>query len=208
MTHEEMKSNLAKWLMRDDLTDSIPLFISFAEAEINRRVRTRHMVARARVTATDRYLPLPNDWRKAWNIQRVEDDYPLEYKAPAELDRIRYENSLSPEKVRGGPIYYTLFGDDMEFFPSPTLDDPCYVEMIYYTMIPNLQGDADTNWLLNTHPDLYFYGALKHTSTFLMDDARLPVWEKLFETALASVNTEDDNSRRSGAPMTRSIHGF
>lgn len=193
------------WLFdRDDLDDRIPEFIALAESELNRRLRTRQMVNRSRIVADDRYVALPSDWRNAWNIQRVSDDKPLEYKSPVELDRWRQQENWGIDE----PIFYTLFGDTLELAPAPTTEDTVEIEMIYFASVPALSDANTDNWLLQEHPDLYLYGALKHTAPFLLDDERLPVWDNLFETALATANTEAEASRRSGAPMRREIKGF
>lgn len=210
-TYSGLKSRIKSWLIRPDLEVELPTFIELAEAELNRRLRTRQMVKRSRVMADSRYIELPGDWRKAWNIQRVEDEFPLVYMAPAELDRLRYEAKQHPAGAisRHKPAsYYTLFGDSLEVGPCPAVEAPVEVEMLYYAAIPPLSEVAPVNWLLETHPDLYLFGALKHTATFLKEDERLPVWVEQFEAALASANQEDQSARRSGAPMQRQIRGF
>ena len=42
-TYDELKTAVANWLDRDDLTDRIPEFISLAEARFNRVLRLRSM---------------------------------------------------------------------------------------------------------------------------------------------------------------------
>ena len=49
-SYSELKSSLADWLNRDDLTSVIPDFISLAEAQIERRLPTQKMVKRADAT--------------------------------------------------------------------------------------------------------------------------------------------------------------
>lgn len=202
--YSSLQTNIGNWLLRDDLSANIPTFIALAEAELNRRLRTRQMVVRSRTTANDRYISLPSDWRMAWNIQVVDGDYPLEYLSPVELDRWRQQDHRNVTE----PKFYTIFGDTLELAPSPTASDPIEIELIYFSDIPALSVSNTTNWLLQEYPDLYLYGALKHTAPFLMDDQRLAVWENLFETALASANAEATQARRSGAPLRRRIQGF
>jgi hypothetical protein len=95
-TYDDLKSTIEKWLMRPDLVDDIPAFIELAEAMLSRRLRTRQMVLRARIEAKSRYLRLPTGWRKAWNVQRVEDDFPLEYLSPVEMDKMRLQGGQQP----------------------------------------------------------------------------------------------------------------
>ncbi len=46
---------------------------------------------------------------------------------------------------------------------------------------------TSTNWVLDDHPDVYLYGALLETAPYLVDDARIPVWETLFEKRLSNI---------------------
>jgi hypothetical protein len=199
--YDGLKSAIEKWLMRPDLVEDIPQFIQLAEAMLSRRLRTRQMVLRARIEAKSRYLRLPTGWRKAWNVQRVEDDFPLEYLSPVEMDKMRFKvaNNLVPPMEPC--TYYSLFGDTIEFLPEPSLANPINMEMLYYAKILPLTDSNPSNWLLLTHPDLYLYGALIHSAPFLREDERVPVWRENFEEALAAANLEDTDSKRSGAPM-------
>ena len=42
-SYTKLKTSVATWLDRDDLTDNIPDFISLAEDRINRHIRVRSM---------------------------------------------------------------------------------------------------------------------------------------------------------------------
>ena len=46
-TFSGLKSSIADWINRDDLTSVVPSFIVLAEATFNRTIRTRDMVQRA-----------------------------------------------------------------------------------------------------------------------------------------------------------------
>ena len=49
-TYSELKTSVADWLNRSDLTSAVPDFISLAEAQVERRLRTRQMIVRATAT--------------------------------------------------------------------------------------------------------------------------------------------------------------
>ena len=44
MTYAELKTNIANYLNRSDLTSYIDTFIDSTEAELNRRLRTKEMI--------------------------------------------------------------------------------------------------------------------------------------------------------------------
>ena len=65
MTYSELKTAIADFLNRSDLTTHIDTFINSTEAELNRRLRTKDMIVRAEATADGQYLTLPTDWLEA-----------------------------------------------------------------------------------------------------------------------------------------------
>ncbi len=213
----QLKSAVAEWLMRQDLEPQIPVWIKMVEAFCDRELRTREMIKRSRTQATGQYIALPDDWRKAKNIQRMADQKALGLMAFDEIDR--YREALRSGRVTrpGAPTHYALVGNTLELAPSPTPEDPVEIEMIYYAQVPRLEEaeaegavveGVNTNWLLRGYPDIYLYGALVHSAPYLKDDERVGVWEKLFKEAVIAANGSDADSRFSGAPMVRRGKGF
>ena len=60
-TYSELKSSVADWLNRDDLTSVIPDFIALSEAQYNRSIRHRNMIVRSRASIDARYSATPPD---------------------------------------------------------------------------------------------------------------------------------------------------
>ena len=58
----ELKSSIADFLNRDDLTSVIPTFISLAEAQFARDLRHYKMENRATGTIDSQYMTKPSDW--------------------------------------------------------------------------------------------------------------------------------------------------
>ena len=58
----ELKSNIADFLNRTDLTSVIPTFIAMAEAQFNRDIRHYKMENRATATVATQYVERPSDW--------------------------------------------------------------------------------------------------------------------------------------------------
>ena len=82
MTYAELKSNIATYLNRSDLTDAIDTFIDSTEAEFNRRLRVKGMIKRATATLTGQYLAVPTDWLEAINLQIDSGDFHLCFNNP------------------------------------------------------------------------------------------------------------------------------
>lgn len=171
-TFGDLKSALANWLNRSDLTDAIPDFIIQAEATLNKVLRTRHMIATTQVTvSSDGRANLPGDLKLidiAYVSREGDAMETLVKQAPewlARSQRLRLRN-------KGIPLYYSIVGSEMIVCPAPTASRTYNVS--YYKEIPPLAGGGN-NWLLERHPDLYLYTALMHAYPFLADEARSSV---------------------------------
>ena len=122
MTYAELKSNIATYLNRSDLTDAIDTFIDSTEAEFNRRLRVKGMIKRATATLTGQYLAVPNDWLEAINLQIDSGDFsPLFQQSIESMDVYRKSN----DNVTGQPIYFALVDDSIEFTPTPNTPNTC-----------------------------------------------------------------------------------
>ena len=62
--YSDLKTEIANYLGRSDLTSQIPTFIRLAEERLARDLRTRHMlkVSQATMTADDSTVALPSDF--------------------------------------------------------------------------------------------------------------------------------------------------
>ena len=66
--YSELKSSIADFLNRDDLTSVIPTFISLAEAQFARDLRHYKMENRATGTIDTQYMTKPSDWLETIRI--------------------------------------------------------------------------------------------------------------------------------------------
>tara|TARA_A100001391_G_scaffold54155_3_gene33025 strand:+ start:310 stop:960 length:651 start_codon:yes stop_codon:yes gene_type:complete len=190
MTYSELKTNIASFLNRSDLTDQLDLFIDQAEAEINRRVRTKDMVKRANAVLEQQYLTLPSDWQEAINVEITSNDFsPVFQQSIESLDVYR----KSVDNSSGQPIYFAIVDDTLEFAPTP--DQNYDIQLTYYAKPTPLSDSNTSNFISNDHPDVYLYGALKHASIFLMEDDRVNLFNDLFEKALEEIRMEDYRSQ-------------
>jgi len=188
-TFDELKTSIGDWLNRDDLTSVIPDFITLAEAQFNRSIRHRKMVARSTATIADRYSATPSDWMQTVQLQLNTDPIdPLVYLTVEALNKKRSGSSAG-----GRPRYFTMVGTEIEVYPSP---DTSYTgEIIYYSKVPALSDSNTTNWLLTLSPDIYLYGTLIQSAPYLRDDERTAVWATLYTKMVSDMNISDERSR-------------
>ena len=189
MTYSELKTNIANFLNRSDLTDQLDFFIDATEAEFNRRLRVKDMIKRATATADSQYLSLPTDWLEAINVQLDGNNFtPLMQQSIESLDVYRKSNNNST----GQPVYFAMVDDSIELAPTP--DAEYTLQLTYYAKISALSDSNTSNFVSVSHPDVYLYGALKHASIFLMEDDRIPMFTQQFEKALEEMRLEQEKA--------------
>ena len=80
--------------------------------------------------------------------------------------------------------------------------------MEYLAFPEPLSDENPTNWVLQTYPELYIYGAMLQVSPFLMEDARVPVWAQAYGEAVSAANVASERARGSGSALRMQRHGL
>lgn len=160
MTYAELKTNIAAWLHRDDLTGYLDTFIALFEARANRTLRTVEMQVLETVTPTSEFHALPTGWQAFKNVQ-YNGTYAttIEYASPQKI--------AAAGLISGDPAYYTLNGNQVEFSPSA---EGKTIEWTYYQAIPALSSSNTSNWLIEKHPDYYLWGCIHQALLWALDD--------------------------------------
>ena len=194
--YTELKTAVANWLDRDDLTDRIPEFIALAEARFNRVLRLRSMEAKytANTVAAQRNLALPASYIQMRNFQvNTSPLTTLSYVTPEIYDR------LWGGSTGGTPKFYTILANEVSFGPIP--GSVMEVEMLFYKKFDNLSVTTTTNTLLTDSPDIYLYGAMLEAEPFIMNDERVPLWAAALERAVSDMQEQDNKDRHSGSAL-------
>ena len=200
--YTELKTAVANWLDRDDLTDRIPEFIALAEARFNRVLRLRSMEVKytADTVAGQRNLAVPASYIQMRNFQvNTSPLTTLSYVTPEIYDRV-WGGSTS-----GTPKFYTILANEVSFGPIPaTIME---VEMLFYKKFDNLasattSGYPDSiNWLLTNAPDIYLYGTMLEAEPFIMNDERVPLWAQALQQGVSDLQEQDNKDRHSGSAL-------
>jgi hypothetical protein len=195
-TYTELKTSIGDWLNRADLTTVIPDFISLAEAQVERTLRTRQMIVRANASFDAQYGAVPSDFleTKSLKLTSTNPQTPLEFLSIDALD-----NKASEYTGSGKPRFFGVVGGQFRIVPTP--DATYTTELTYYAKLTKLSSTVATNWLLTSNPDIYLYGALLQAAPYLQDDARIQTWATLYERALNDSQTADDRSASSGGAL-------
>jgi hypothetical protein len=195
-TYAELKTSIGDWLNRSDLTNAIPDFISLAEAQVERTLRTRQMIVRANASFDAQYGAVPADFleTKSLKLTSTNPQTPLEFLSIDALD-----NKASEYTGSGKPRFFGVVGGQFRLVPVP--DATYTTELTYYAKLTKLSSSVATNWLLTSSPDIYLYGALLQAAPYLQDDARITVWSSLYDRAMSELQTADDRGASSGGAL-------
>lgn len=194
--YDGLKTAVSDWLDRDDLSAQVDNFIDLAEARHKSEVRIREMVTRASITVNARQVSVPDGF-----LEVVPGGFrllttpvtQLEYVNLTEMNRRRSEST-------GKPSLFTVHAQ-FEFDKGP--DESYSGEIVYYQSVTALSDENTSNDILTRAPDLYLYGALLATAPFLGNDERIPVWQGLYDRALAHHNLSARKERTGGPAVAR-----
>ena len=200
-TYDNLKSEIASFLNRDDLTSNIDTFIDLAETRHARDLRIREMEAVSTsittVAGTQSY-DLPTGYLELRYAMLQTSPYTmLQYMTPADFFRVYNEGDGT-----GMPVYYTIVGKKIYLGHSP--DSANVLELGFFQRATALSSSNTTNDILTNFPDLYLYGSLAETSPFLMQDERLAVWSSLYKEGVRTANESAQRGRVSAAPLQMS----
>lgn len=201
-TYSELKTAVADWLNRSDLTSAIPNFIALAEAEMNRQIRHRKMVTRATATMDTPYFAVPADWKETIRFQlNTNPVTPLVFVTPEQLLEDSQKYSAANQ-----PMFYTTIGQQFEVLPQP--DGSYEAELLYYAKLPSLSEAAPTNWLLTESPDIYLYATLIQSAPYLKEDERTPVWTAMYDRLVNDMLLADERARIGSSKLKARIRTF
>jgi len=204
-TYTALKTSIADFLNRDDLTAVIPDFITLAEAQINRDVRHWKMEARAsgQQDAGDEYIQIPSDWLETIRLHITASGT----SAVTLISRDSMaDKRSSAEDVAGTPIYYTHADSQFQLYPTPSAETD--FELLYYQKTTALSSSNADNWLLLDSPDVYLYGALLHSAPYLAEDERVAIWAQMYSAAVARLNEASELARYSGSGLKLKVRGL
>ena len=201
-SYSELKSAIANWLNRTDLTDEISDdFIKLTEADFNAKLRIRAMEQIDTITIDSETETVPTGFIavRSFYILSSSVKYPLEYITPANMFETKGGSRT------GKPRAYTIESDNetetFRFGPTP---DTTYTGKLSYYKAFNALSDSNTsNWVLANHPAIYLYGSLFHAANFLggIDPQQIQSWLQMFATSMERCENNDKQDSYGSAPV-------
>lgn len=190
MNFSELKTAVADYLHRTDLTTKIPTFIGIAESYIFRELRIKELETSVSGTTTGEYFTLPSDFGSISKLSVTYSgtEHALDYLAMGDSPTATtYPSNFSFEKnqVRiwgaGTGQAYTLY---------------------YVPDIAPLSDSNTSNWVLANAQELYLYASALEGARYLKNDAEI---QRLTPVVTASLESARNYSQGRGYPLTASL---
>ena len=176
--YDDLKSAIASWTVRSNLTDSMDDFIDLAEAMFRFEprppddpdlggIRVEITEETGTLTASQAYISKPSDLLAPYRFEFTGDDGgTLTYVSPDAM-------SSAWKTGTGKPKFWTA-SNVIEFDIAP---DSAYPYSLRYYSNPDPLSDTNTtNDVLTTYPNVYLSGCLYYAFDFIGDDANANKW--------------------------------
>ena len=188
-TYAELKTALANWSKRSDLTALLGDFIALAESDMQVRCKLVDFEDIATVAITDGVGAVPTGYAGArsayWDGNL---DRPVKYLPPAQYDALLNQS--------GETSFYTVVGGDILTAPKQTGN----LVITYHARFTPLSDVNTSNALLSQFPDAYLHGTLAQLYLYCMDDQRAVMHGGLFDNAIARIK-KDNADRKYPGPL-------
>ena len=197
-SYSTLKTAIANWLNRSDLTSEIAEdFIVLTESDFNNKLRIRKMITQTTLNVDQEAIDLPTGFLQVrdFYIKSGAIKYSLRFTTPAHMDQIKGTSTT------GTPQLFTILGETFRFSPRP---DTGYSGIInYYKTFDALSSNNTTNYILESHPAIYLYGSLYHAANFLggIEPGQVQQWQQMYTTALERLERNDREDQFSGSPL-------
>lgn len=189
----DLKTAVASFLHRDDLTSTIPDFITLAESELQIRCKLMEFESTATIVLSSGSGTLPTDFvgmrSLYWDGNTKQA---LTYISPDRFDSLRNNSG-------GTPGFYTISGTTLRLNEGASGN----AIATYNARFTVLSDSNTTNSLLTNYPDAYLYGALKHACIYTQDDAGIQKYGVLFNAACDRVISNNKDRKYAGPLQVR-----
>ena len=191
MTYDSLVNDISTYLERTDQAtlDKIPQFIMFAEQVLASEIKFlgNLTVADGTMTTSNPILDKPARWRKtvSFNVTVAGERFPVF------LRKYEYVREYWPDDTKTGvPAFYCDY-DYTHWLVAPTPASAYSFQVLYYERNQPLESTNQSNWFTQYAPQAMLYGSLLQAMPFLKNDERIPVWQSMYDKAIALLKEED-----------------
>lgn len=205
-------TNYAEWVdfVRDFLdvddfdNDRVSGFLSLAQTRLNRELNSQWMEKQSQLTiaagVSVPIVPTIPDYNRVRLISPASGGLPLDTLAFNEYKTLLGTNSSGGQRPFSN---YSIEGQSLYIYPIPTVGD--VFDFYYYMMVPEISDSVASNVFTQYHPDILLVAACLAGSFFIVEDERIPTWERAYNGALDSINGVAKNAKMGSTPLKRNI---
>ena len=191
MTYDSLVADVASYLERTDTAtlEKIPTFVMLAEQIIASQIKFlgNLTVQASTMVANNPVVDKPARWRKTVSMNITIDGK----RQPVLLRRYEYLREYWPDPTSTGvPKFYTDY-DYTHWLVAPTPTTAYNFEVLYYERVQPLDSSNQTNWFTIYAPQALLYGSLLQAMPFLKNDARVQLWQTMYQQAMQVLTAED-----------------
>lgn len=190
-----LKAAVLSRMDRDDLDDEFPTAVHLTDVYLQRELRTMDQEVTTTLTATGATVDLPEDCQKVLLVTAGSPSYQLRASSIAAM--------AQEFGTEGGqqPIAYAQTGNQLLLAPAPV--DETTLSLTYVAAFTPLT-ESTTNWLIEKHYDIYFYGVLAHLSDHVKHEDDVRKYTGLLDTMIGSLIRSRIQDRYGSGPLVPS----
>jgi hypothetical protein len=186
-TYAQLKTAIADWSNRSDLTSYLGDFITLAENRMFDDLLLKNFESEESLTLTQdqNYVALPSGYVSPIAFWLIVDGerVALEMVLPEQLPY--YTDSTQPE-------FWAIDGANIRF-DCPASENYSAKFRMYKTSA--LSDSNTSNYLLTRRPDVYLAACMVECSRFIRDTELFNIWEPRYLTGRASLMASENRSR-------------
>ena len=191
--YTELKTSMANWLARSDLTSYLDDFIDLAEERLGRDIRLRATEATMNVTLLAGVAAIPSDYVQMKHVFIAGD--PTQ---PLEVKESTWIHDQFPTRSAGSkPRFLAEDGPNFIFGPFPSAGFVLGGQ--YWKKPAALTTAAPTNEWTDNCPDVLLWACLCESAPFVKDDQRALVWEEKYDRSKDRVMRAEKKRTRKGS---------
>lgn len=181
MNRSELLNAVSDWLHRADLDTPAATFLQLAESRLNRDLLLSRYATTTTLTipAAASSVDLPADYREGRSLTSSDGEWTQV--SPERLgQRVAAGSSAKEWAVYSGALHIPF-----------AAEEDITLELAYWQRIPALTELVTTNWLIETHPDVYLWSALELAAVYTANQAVAVAYGARAAAAIEAVRRAD-----------------
>lgn len=181
MNRSELLNAVSDWLHRADLDTPAATFLQLAESRLNRDLLLSRYATTTTLTipAAASSVDLPADYREGRSLTSSDGEWTQV--SPERLgQRVAAGSSAKEWAVYSGALHIPF-----------AAEEDITLELAYWQRIPALTELVTTNWLIETHPDVYLWAALELAAVYTANQAVAVAYGARAAAAIEAVRRAD-----------------